>query len=104
VYTRDGDYRLEDCWTCKGTGRVEGLARSLAEQHPLTRVVLTDLQPSGGGENWFWGMLDLFPEFHAAVGQDHPTREAAVDALARATAAWARSLVPWLREVKSDAT
>ncbi len=34
------------CLTCAGTGRTPGLARDLFAAHPVTRVVLTDREPS----------------------------------------------------------
>jgi hypothetical protein len=86
---------------CPSTGRVEGLARSLAEQHPLTRVVLTDREPVELRDGWHWPVGDNprgipWDFYDRMPSMPYPTREDALDTLALAAAAWARSLVPWL--------
>jgi len=60
-----------NCKTCSGTGRIEGLARSIFEEHPVMRVMLTDKRPTSLGNDqgergsdpwrgWFaWGTDQL---------------------------------------------
>jgi hypothetical protein len=51
---RDNHPAPIECPACSGTGRVPGLARELFAAHPLTRVVLTDREPTYGQSGWYW--------------------------------------------------
>lgn len=51
-----GMYDHCDCGECDGDGRIEGRAKALFENHPISRVVLTDREPyhsEGEFANWW---------------------------------------------------
>jgi uncharacterized protein (TIGR02996 family) len=101
----------QDCRRCKGTGRTTGIAAGLATQ-PVTRVVLTDREPSDytpAGDWYGWwcseepGPPDNLPEelwdrlpgaTQVGLWKMHESEDAAVAALALAAANHVRSLAP----------
>jgi uncharacterized protein (TIGR02996 family) len=49
------------CYKCRGTGRIEGVARELFSRHPITEVRLVDKNPSPlplGEQMGFYGLND----------------------------------------------
>lgn len=106
-----------DCRRCGGVGRFAAIGPPVVRSHPVTRVVLTDREPSQytgvgiRGDSWYWctaygdtmHLADRIPPAIAAflvgcfrerdgVYQYH-TREAAGNALSAALILWAKSQV-----------
>lgn len=50
----DGSRCCSPCTNCDGTGTLPGLARTMFKWHPITEVVLTDLEPMYADEYFFW--------------------------------------------------
>jgi len=111
--TENGYLMLTLCRSCAGTGRIEGVARELFSQHPITRVVLVDRKawafggsasdyawwPEGGPHARNCATIDreiynrLF-RFRAEFGgKVYHTEAAAIDALSAACVAYGRNLV-----------
>lgn len=104
----DPPYEVIGCDTCKGTGRIEGVAKALFERHPITTVVLTDKDPSQGEMLFGWrnrvvgNPSDYLPEkiyrLLRSYVEDHDnwmqyeSDEAALAALADACVAYGREL------------
>jgi uncharacterized protein (TIGR02996 family) len=103
------------CGECYGTTVVPGLARTLFSTHPITRVVLTDQEPSEWGAEdlmwWVWTVRDkeqqqipsdlpreIFACLQGGVlnldnwNRRYPTRESAQQALSIAAVNYGRSL------------
>lgn len=107
-----GAWETWRCGACSGTGRVEGLARRLFAEHPITRVVLTDKRPSAwgdedpGGFHWGWeyadrpaaefrvprALMELTETGKRAFAHRYDTEPAALAALSRAAVAYGRAL------------
>lgn len=100
-----------DCPDCSGTGTTPGIAAAVFRQHPVTRVVVANREPTQnvGNRCWMWvresgmaGMRDELPSevfdhlqpadplcpYHVfgrpGDWRSYPTRDAALDALSRA--------------------
>jgi uncharacterized protein (TIGR02996 family) len=96
------DFVANSCPTCRGTGRIEGVARALFERHPLTKVVLTDARPDFHMTtdidyfNWFGQVVPQGRLPQALIGllpnRGYERREDAFDALSDACVSYARSL------------
>jgi uncharacterized protein (TIGR02996 family) len=116
-FTSSISHRSE-CERCAGTGRIEGVARALFERHPITRVVLTEKNPSpipgnGGGiiygANWEPGIRYDAPHqvpfelaeagkwgsyfYGGLMGHRFHSEAAALAALSDACVAYGRNLV-----------
>lgn len=52
---RDGFAYDAACQPCGGTGRTPGLADVIFRDHPVTTVVLTNIEPQDGGFGWWFG-------------------------------------------------
>ncbi len=92
-----------ECPECAGTGRAPGIVAAVFAAHPVTRVVVADLEPDLSPEaGYVWwrsdlpdGVYDLLP---ASLGEKHGaayvlepnSRDAALDALSAALLAWAK--------------
>lgn len=74
-YTAHGDNDESDCPDCKGTGRVEGVAKALFLSHPITGVVLTGLSPYHNGAGWCWFDPDRTPPYNDVPANANPPRD-----------------------------
>lgn len=68
-------------------------ACDVARAFPVERVVITDARvwPSGGNDTYYVGNLGFFPKEYWKRLDNLPSRSAAHDALAQATAEWVRA-------------
>lgn len=64
--TEEGMVREGDCLKCKGTGRIEGIAKRLGSLWPVTKVVLTDRRPLEFNGEW---LFDTGNEFSVHGGR-----------------------------------
>lgn len=107
----------EDCYLCRGTGRIEGVAMALFERHPLTKVVLTCRKPNyhdwrdpEHANHYYWLSAQNFarsdtlpkelrkylkPDDLTCGGQwfGYKSEATALDALSDAAVAYGRNLV-----------
>ncbi len=112
------------CRRCHGTGRTPANGPAVVSRHPVTRVEVTDLEPTEsnphladlhGSRYWYWPYHGQLPD--EIMASDHITRitspqipsrevrrfaspEAAVEALSRVLVDWAReqaglTSIPW---------
>lgn len=98
---------IDDCPDCKGTSRVEGLARKLFESHPATRVVIPGLRmvALGGSitvmypDNCDWDEFGTFVQNEVLryMARGHDITIPVEDVFSAAAVAYGRSEVDWLR-------
>ena len=92
------------CYKCRGTGRIEGVARELFSRHPILSIKLVDKKPADIANikyGWFINdssfivdRPDVLPsQLKALYGVRSKTEELANTALSRACVAYGRSLV-----------
>lgn len=90
-------YISVSCPNCKGTGRIEGLAKRIGETWPVTKVVLTDRKPYRDAWGYQWWSDNRDESGVGAIGMHrkvvyHKTEKLAFDALSQESVSYMRSL------------
>lgn len=59
-HTTGGDWDEAECNVCRGTNYTHGIGPRIMQEHPVTKVVLTDREPQLGNPT-YWGPVNGFP-------------------------------------------